>query len=174
MDWLVVRILRISNGMIRRFLERRRSLSVWIARAYYGAGSVLGLAEMIAGRSGALDERRYFSFDFPSGTLLSRAPPSPSSRCSLRCNTLTELLHPHTLPIPRLTASPRTPLTLTTGPSRCFPFWQEVLACYVTNTTAEDDSGKAKCQPVLEDYYECLHHKKEVNTSPYTYPPPSS
>lgn len=48
------------------------------------------------------------------------------------------------------------------GPSRCFPFWQEVLACYVTNTNAEDDSGKAKCVPVLEDYYECLHHKKEV------------
>jgi hypothetical protein len=21
-----------------------------------------------------------------------------------------------------------------------------------------------KCQPVLEDYYECLHHKKEVRT----------
>ncbi|KAF2001776.1 hypothetical protein P154DRAFT_463785 [Amniculicola lignicola CBS 123094] len=49
-----------------------------------------------------------------------------------------------------------------TGPSRCFPFWQEVLACYVTNTSAEDDSGKAKCGPVLEDYYECLHHKKEA------------
>jgi NADH dehydrogenase (ubiquinone) Fe-S protein 5 len=32
----------------------------------------------------------------------------------------------------------------------------------VTNTNAEDDSGKAKCVPVLEDYYECLHHKKEV------------
>ncbi|KAF2686003.1 hypothetical protein K458DRAFT_416364 [Lentithecium fluviatile CBS 122367] len=48
------------------------------------------------------------------------------------------------------------------GPSRCFPFWQEVLACYVTNTNSEDDSGKVKCQPVLEDYYECLHHKKEA------------
>ncbi|KAH7555414.1 hypothetical protein BM1_07037 [Bipolaris maydis] len=47
-------------------------------------------------------------------------------------------------------------------PSRCFPFWQEVLACYTTNTNAEDDSGKAKCAPVLEDYYECLHHKKEA------------
>ena len=40
------------------------------------------------------------------------------------------------------------------GPSRCFPFWQEVLACYVVNTNAEDDSGKKKCVPVLEDYYE--------------------
>jgi hypothetical protein len=48
------------------------------------------------------------------------------------------------------------------GPSRCFPFWQEVLACYVVNTTSDDDSGKGKCAPVLEDYYECLHHKKEV------------
>jgi len=48
------------------------------------------------------------------------------------------------------------------GPSRCFPFWQEVLACYVVNTNTDDDSGKRKCAPVLEDYYECLHHKKEV------------
>ncbi|KAI1497136.1 hypothetical protein F5X99DRAFT_397940 [Biscogniauxia marginata] len=48
------------------------------------------------------------------------------------------------------------------GPSRCFPFWQELLACYVVNTNVEDDSGKKKCAPMLEDYYECLHHKKEV------------
>lgn len=51
------------------------------------------------------------------------------------------------------------------GPSRCFPFWQEVLACYVTNTSPESPEGKIKCQPVLEDYYECLHHKKEVRFS---------
>ena len=49
-----------------------------------------------------------------------------------------------------------------TGPGRCFPFWQEVLACYMVNTSSEDVSGQAKCVPVLEDYYECLHHKKEV------------
>lgn len=49
------------------------------------------------------------------------------------------------------------------GPGRCFPFWQEVLACYVVNTNSEDTSGKSKCMPVLEDYYECLHHKKEVS-----------
>lgn len=49
------------------------------------------------------------------------------------------------------------------GPSRCFPFWQELLACYVVNTSSEDDSGKKKCVPVLEDYYECMHHKKEVS-----------
>jgi hypothetical protein len=48
------------------------------------------------------------------------------------------------------------------GPGRCFPFWQEVLGCYVVNTSAEDDSGKKKCAGALEDYYECLHHKKEV------------
>ncbi|KAI9852377.1 MAG: hypothetical protein M1838_000899 [Thelocarpon superellum] len=47
------------------------------------------------------------------------------------------------------------------GVSRCFPFWQELLACYVVNTTSDDDSGKTKCHPALEDYYECLHHKKE-------------
>ncbi|TLD19566.1 hypothetical protein PspLS_09544, partial [Pyricularia sp. CBS 133598] len=37
----------------------------------------------------------------------------------------------------------------------------ELLACYVVNTSGEDDSGKKKCAPALEDYYECLHHKKE-------------
>merc|ERR1711964_411638 len=47
------------------------------------------------------------------------------------------------------------------GVGRCFPFWQDVLACYVVNTSAEDDSGKKKCAFALEDYYECLHHKKE-------------
>lgn len=50
------------------------------------------------------------------------------------------------------------------GPSRCFPFWQEVLACYVVNTDSNDDSGKRKCMQPLEDYYECLHHRKEVRT----------
>ncbi|KAK3359344.1 NADH:ubiquinone oxidoreductase 11.5kD subunit [Lasiosphaeria hispida] len=50
------------------------------------------------------------------------------------------------------------------GPGRCFPFWQEVLACYVVNSDAEDSSGtgRKKCGPALEDYYECLHHKKEA------------
>ncbi|KAF2153997.1 hypothetical protein K461DRAFT_277066 [Myriangium duriaei CBS 260.36] len=48
------------------------------------------------------------------------------------------------------------------GPSRCFPFWQELLACYVVNTSSSDDSGKKKCIPALEDYYECLHHRKEA------------
>jgi len=55
-------------------------------------------------------------------------------------------------------------LTHTLGPGRCFPFWQEVLACYVVNSSPEDRSGAQKCGLALEDYYECLHHKKEVGT----------
>ena len=51
------------------------------------------------------------------------------------------------------------------GVSRCFPFWQELLACYVVNSTADgDDEGKKKCIFALEDYYECLHHRKEVRS----------
>lgn len=30
------------------------------------------------------------------------------------------------------------------------------------NTDTEDTSGAQKCLPALEDYYECLHHRKEV------------
>lgn len=48
-----------------------------------------------------------------------------------------------------------------TGPSRCFPFWQELLGCYVVNA-GEGEAGKKKCLGALDDYYECLHHKKEV------------
>lgn len=55
------------------------------------------------------------------------------------------------------------------GPNRCFPFWQEVLACYVLNADTEDGKGKAKCKSAVEDYYECLNHKKEVRMSPHLY-----
>ncbi|KAM5429310.1 hypothetical protein McanCB56680_007486 [Microsporum canis] len=48
------------------------------------------------------------------------------------------------------------------GVSRCFPFWQDLLGCYVVNS-AEGEAGKKKCVGVLDDYYECLHHKKEVS-----------
>ncbi|KAM7204388.1 hypothetical protein V8F33_001690 [Rhypophila sp. PSN 637] len=48
------------------------------------------------------------------------------------------------------------------GPGRCFPFWQELLACYVVNSSTEDAAGRKKCAPALEDYYECLHHRKEA------------
>merc|ERR1712187_897926 len=47
------------------------------------------------------------------------------------------------------------------GPSRCYGFWQEVLGCYVVNA-GEGETGKKQCMPALEDYYECLHHRKEV------------
>ncbi|KAI9727640.1 MAG: hypothetical protein M1828_005868 [Chrysothrix sp. TS-e1954] len=47
------------------------------------------------------------------------------------------------------------------GPGRCFPFWQEVLACYVVNSSSEDGTQIRKCGAPLEDYYECLHHRKE-------------
>lgn len=54
----------------------------------------------------------------------------------------------------------------TPGPSRCFTFWQEALGCYVVNA-GEGESGKKKCLPALEDYYECLHHRKEVRLGPF-------
>jgi NADH dehydrogenase (ubiquinone) Fe-S protein 5 len=41
-----------------------------------------------------------------------------------------------------------------------------MLACYVVNSSDEDESAKKKCLPALEDYYECLHHRKEVNSPP--------
>lgn len=59
-------------------------------------------------------------------------------------------------------SSPLIHFDLLLGPGRCFPFWQEVLACYVVNNSPEDGSGQRKCAPVIEDYYECLYHKKEV------------
>jgi NADH dehydrogenase (ubiquinone) Fe-S protein 5 len=30
------------------------------------------------------------------------------------------------------------------------------------NTNEDNVSGAKKCTPALEDYYECLHHRKEV------------
>lgn len=47
--------------------------------------------------------------------------------------------------------------------SQCFPFWQDLLACYVMNTNSSSDEGKWKCVPQRDDYYECLHHSKEVS-----------
>ncbi|KAF8477099.1 hypothetical protein BDZ91DRAFT_708670 [Kalaharituber pfeilii] len=48
------------------------------------------------------------------------------------------------------------------GVSRCFPFWQDLLACYVVNTADSNLEGRWKCIPQRDDYYECLHHKKEI------------
>ncbi|CAG8001804.1 unnamed protein product [Penicillium salamii] len=62
------------------------------------------------------------------------------------------------LPPPRV--NPADP-SLILGRSRCYPFWQEVLGCYVVNS-GEGESGKKKCVPALEDYHECLHHRKEA------------
>ena len=56
------------------------------------------------------------------------------------------------------------------GVSRCFPFWQEYLACHVMNQGDPDARNKGACAPVLEDYYECLHHKKEVSLKQWTVP----
>ena len=50
------------------------------------------------------------------------------------------------------------------GVSRCFPFWQEYLACHVMNQNDPEARNKGACAPNLEDYYECLHHKKEVRS----------
>lgn len=66
-------------------------------------------------------------------------------------------------PPPRV--NPANPLWHFLGPGRCYAFWQEVLGCYVVNS-GEGESGKKKCVPALEDYHECLHHRKEVMPIP--------
>ncbi|TGZ83981.1 hypothetical protein EX30DRAFT_338558 [Ascodesmis nigricans] len=50
------------------------------------------------------------------------------------------------------------------GVSRCFPFWQDFLSCYVIHT-ADDKDERWRCIPQRDDYYECLYHKKEVRYS---------
>jgi len=39
---------------------------------------------------------------------------------------------------------------------RCFEFWQEFQKCYAGADFPED------CRPQVEDYNECLSHKKEI------------
>lgn len=53
---------------------------------------------------------------------------------------------------------------IATGPSRCFPFWQELLACYVLSADSANPKAVTKCVPELEDYHEYLHHRKEVSS----------
>jgi len=36
------------------------------------------------------------------------------------------------------------------------------MACYVINQHDPEARKQGVCAPRLEDYYECLHHKKEV------------
>ncbi|KAI5804317.1 hypothetical protein EDC01DRAFT_779211 [Geopyxis carbonaria] len=44
----------------------------------------------------------------------------------------------------------------------CYPFWQDFLACYVSNTADSSEEGRWRCVPQKNDYYECLHHRKEA------------
>jgi hypothetical protein len=72
-------------------------------------------------------------------------------------------LFSHALLVPVFDTNFRLP-----GPSRCFTFWQELLGCYVVNA-GDGEVGKKKCIPALEDYYECLHHSKEVCNVPLSF-----
>ncbi|KAG5440935.1 hypothetical protein PCK2_000090 [Pneumocystis canis] len=45
------------------------------------------------------------------------------------------------------------------GPSRCYSFWQQFLACYIS---IKETNNKRVCIEEMEDYVECLHHTKEV------------
>ncbi|KAJ9664018.1 hypothetical protein H2198_000521 [Neophaeococcomyces mojaviensis] len=47
------------------------------------------------------------------------------------------------------------------GVGRCYPYWQEYMACYVMTKEDKVLREQGTCLPRLEDYYECLHHKKE-------------
>eukprot|EP00054_Salpingoeca_dolichothecata_P031835 m.264747 g.264747 ORF g.264747 m.264747 type:complete len:86 (+) comp28183_c0_seq1:87-344(+) len=39
------------------------------------------------------------------------------------------------------------------GKGRCFPFWQEFVTCM-------NSANRSNCKVKVEDYKECLHHKK--------------
>ena len=67
-------------------------------------------------------------------------------------------------PYIRWNGHPRLTHCFSPGPSRCYAFWQETLGCYMINA-GDGEAGKKKCMPALDDYYECLHHKKEVRQS---------
>jgi len=46
---------------------------------------------------------------------------------------------------------------------RCYPFWREYQECLRTHGPEE---ALEECPRVREDYYECLHHRKEVRDAP--------
>ncbi|KAI5853377.1 hypothetical protein BZA05DRAFT_395862 [Tricharina praecox] len=48
------------------------------------------------------------------------------------------------------------------GVGRCYPYWQDFLACYVINTSETSNENRWRCAPQKNDYYECLHHHKEI------------
>lgn len=37
----------------------------------------------------------------------------------------------------------------------------------MTNSNVDSPNAKGKCLAPLDDYYECLHHKKEVRAPPF-------
>ena len=41
------------------------------------------------------------------------------------------------------------------GEGRCYKFWMSFKECM------NEASAKELCRPAREDYFECLHHKKE-------------
>ncbi|RKO97088.1 hypothetical protein CAUPRSCDRAFT_20, partial [Caulochytrium protostelioides] len=43
------------------------------------------------------------------------------------------------------------------GRGRCYPFFQEMMACAV-----QSDAAKEDCKFQIADYNECLTHRKEV------------
>ncbi|KAL3797050.1 hypothetical protein ACHAWO_006686 [Cyclotella atomus] len=51
------------------------------------------------------------------------------------------------------------------GVSRCYPFFAEFKECLKTEEIITRDDGKIKwkneCYKTREDYFECLHAKKE-------------
>ena len=49
------------------------------------------------------------------------------------------------------------------GPEQCFPYWQDLLSCYILNTTGDSAAdARWRCSPQKGDYVECLHRGKEV------------
>jgi NADH dehydrogenase (ubiquinone) Fe-S protein 5 len=36
------------------------------------------------------------------------------------------------------------------------------MACFIVNQNDNEARNRGVCAPRLEDYYECLHHRKEV------------
>lgn len=43
------------------------------------------------------------------------------------------------------------------GPSRCFGEFQRYIECY----TSADTASPSECTAKVDDYFECLHHRKE-------------
>lgn len=42
------------------------------------------------------------------------------------------------------------------GPNRCFSLWQQYMICHMNTARPE------QCAAENADYFECLHHKKEI------------